>query len=67
MIQKKILRWLLQSNDSRNLPEFIPMIADWLARIGSISEAWVKPEAYKLSGSITGYPYCFGERRFPVH
>ncbi len=48
MIQKKILRWLLQSNDSRNLPEFIPMIADWLARIGSINEAWVKPETYRL-------------------
>lgn len=48
MIQKKILRWLLQSNDSRNLPEFIPMIADWLARIGSISEAWVKPKTYRL-------------------
>ncbi|NWF64506.1 MAG: class I SAM-dependent methyltransferase [Chloroflexi bacterium] len=48
MIQKKVLRWLLQSNHSQNLSEFIPMIADWLARIGSINEAWVKPETYRL-------------------
>ena len=45
---KKILQWLLKSNSSEYLSQFIPIIAKWLARTGSINEAWVKPEAYRL-------------------
>lgn len=48
MIQKKILNWLLRSNNPKNLPEFIPVIASWLVRTGSINDAWVKPEVYRL-------------------
>ncbi len=45
---KKILQWLLKSDSSEYLSQFIPIIAKWLARIGSINEAWVKPETYRL-------------------
>lgn len=48
MLKKLLLRWLLQSNDPGNLPEFIPTIANWLIRVGSINDAWIKPEVYRL-------------------
>lgn len=47
-MKKKLFRWLLTSDDPENLALFIPIIAEWLERIGSISEAWIKPEVYRL-------------------
>jgi hypothetical protein len=44
----KLLNWLLRSNTANNLSQFIPIIADWLARTGCINEVWVKPETYRL-------------------
>jgi predicted O-methyltransferase YrrM len=44
----RLLRWLLSSNDPENLAKYIPILAEWLARIGSINPAWVKPETYRL-------------------
>jgi predicted O-methyltransferase YrrM len=47
-MKTKLLRWLLQSDSSKNLSQYIPIIAEWLARTGCINEAWVKPETYRL-------------------
>lgn len=48
LVMRKILVWLLKSDSTKNLPGFIPIIAEWLARTGTINEAWVKPETYRL-------------------
>lgn len=42
------LRWLLKSNSADKLQRFIPIISEWLNRIGSINDAWIKPEVYRL-------------------
>ncbi len=47
-MQKKLLRWLLSSNDAENLSRYIPILAEWLARAGTINDAWVKPNTYRL-------------------
>ncbi len=47
-MKKKLLNWLLRSNNARNLSQYIPIIAEWLSRTGCINEAWVKPDTYRL-------------------
>lgn len=42
------LRWLLKSNSADKLQRFAPIISEWLNRIGSINDAWIKPEVYRL-------------------
>lgn len=48
MIQQKLLQWLLRSNNPQTLSRFVPIIADWLARVGCLGSVWIKPEAYQL-------------------
>lgn len=47
-MKKALLRWLLSSSDLKDLSEMIPILAEWLARTGSINNAWIKPEVYRL-------------------
>lgn len=42
------LRWLLKSNSVDKLRRFIPIISEWLNRVGSLNGAWIKPETYRL-------------------
>jgi len=47
-MKTQLLKWLLKSSSDKNLSEYIPIVAEWLARTGSINDAWVKPETYRL-------------------
>lgn len=47
-MKKRLLKWLLQSNNPQLLEDYIPLIADWLTRVGTLTNAWIKPQTYQL-------------------